>query len=161
MIERNKAVPAVYLLLLKHDEILLMQRAGSGYYDGWYSLPAGHVEYRESPIHALIRECKEEVAIELTREELVFGTLLYREAHDETGDRADLFFVSREGEKYQPRIMEPDKCTDLRWFKLDDLPENMVQNVRFAVHKALSGETYAELDFATLDAYEREYRKSL
>ena len=72
-----------------------------------------------------------------------------------------MFFVSREGAKYQPRIMEPDKCTDLQWFKLTDLPNNMVQNVRFAVKKALAGEVYAEIDFKTTDKFNQEYKDSL
>lgn len=161
MTERNKAVPAVYLILRRDNEILLMQRAGSGYYDGWYSLPAGHVEYREAPVDALIRECEEEIGVTLSRKELKFAHLLYREAYDETGDRTDMFFVSNDGHKYEPRNMEPDKCSDLRWVKVDELPENMVQNVRSALDKALAGELYSEMDYDTLEGFDKEYKESL
>jgi len=61
--DRNKSVPASYLILRRGNEILLMRRKGSGYYDGWYSVPAGHVEAGELPMNALIREIKEELSI--------------------------------------------------------------------------------------------------
>jgi len=67
---RNQAVPAVYLILKKDNQILLMRRQGSGYYDGWYSVPAGHVESGELPIDALLRETKEELGIELDRDDV-------------------------------------------------------------------------------------------
>ena len=160
MKQRNKAVPAVYLILKRGTEILLVKRANSGYYDGWYSLPAGHVEYRELPMDALIRECAEEIGITLKRGDFQFCHLLYREAHDETGDRADMFVVCENGEDYAPTNTEPEKCAELRWFNIKELPKNMVQNVRFAVEKALAGEVYSELDQATLDAFEEEYKQS-
>ena len=59
--DRNKAVPASYLFLQKGDGILLMRRQNSGYYDGWYTVPAGHVEAGELPVDALLREAKEEI----------------------------------------------------------------------------------------------------
>ena len=64
--KRNKAVPASYLVLKKDGKILLTRRQGSGYYDGWYGLPAGHVEAGELPTECLIREAKEEIDVEST-----------------------------------------------------------------------------------------------
>ena len=64
--QRHSAVPAVYLILKKGDEILLQLRQGSGYFDDWYGVPAGHVEPGELPIAALVREIKEESVLILT-----------------------------------------------------------------------------------------------
>ena len=89
--ERNKAVPAVYLVLKKGDEILLMRRQGSGYYDGWYSVPAGHVEEGELPLEGLIRETTEELGIDLNPKYIHLVHTMYRTKHDKTGDRTDLF----------------------------------------------------------------------
>lgn len=41
--ERHKVVPAVYAVFRDGDRLLLLRRANTGYYDGYYSLPAGHV----------------------------------------------------------------------------------------------------------------------
>jgi 8-oxo-dGTP diphosphatase len=159
MKERNKAVPAVYLILKRGDEVLLVKRSNSGYYDGWYSLPAGHVEYRELPFDALIRECEEEIGITLKKDDLHFAHLLYREASDETGDRVDMFVVSDQGHAYKPVNAEPEKCSELRWCKLDALPENMVHNVRLALEKVLIGEVYSELTHEILNEHDKVYRE--
>lgn len=49
MQERNKAVPSSYLILKRDGKILLGRRINTHYYDGWYSVPAGHVEADELP----------------------------------------------------------------------------------------------------------------
>jgi 8-oxo-dGTP diphosphatase len=45
-------------------EFLLLRRAHTGFMDGWYSLPGGHLERGESVIEAAKRECREEVGVE-------------------------------------------------------------------------------------------------
>src|SRR3989344_1380919 len=92
--DRNKSVPASYLILRRGNEILLMRRKGSGYYDGWYSVPAGHVEAGELPMNALIREIKEELSIVLDKDDIRLVHTMYRTKHDETGDRVDFFFAA-------------------------------------------------------------------
>ena len=121
--ERNKAVPAVYLFLRKGDEILLMRRQGSGYYDGWYSVPAGHVEAGELPLEGLVREIVEELGIVIDPKDIKLVHTMYRTKHDETGDRVDLFFLSTKWSG-EIRIMEPDKCDNIEWFPISALPEN-------------------------------------
>jgi 8-oxo-dGTP pyrophosphatase MutT (NUDIX family) len=39
---------AVYLILLKQDKVLLLQRRHTGFEDGNYSLPTGHLEKGEN-----------------------------------------------------------------------------------------------------------------
>ena len=69
--ERNKAVPAVYLILERDDGcILLMRRCNTGYQDGNYNLPSGHVEDGELPKAAMVREAKEEIGIDVAQEDL-------------------------------------------------------------------------------------------
>lgn len=49
MKERYKFISAVYLLLIKENQILLLKRANTGYEDGNYSLVAGHIDGNETP----------------------------------------------------------------------------------------------------------------
>lgn len=140
----NKAVPASYLILEKGDEILLMRRQGSGYYDGWYSVPAGHVEKGELPIDCLIRETKEEIGIDLIRDSIELAHTMYRTKHDKTGDRADYFFTATQWEG-EPTICESHKCDDMKWFPLKRLPENMMHHVREAIEHIKNNKLYSEL----------------
>lgn len=142
--DRNKAVPAVYLLLRRGEEILLMRRKGSGYYDGWYSVPAGHVEAGELPVVALLREMKEELGITLDKNNLRLVHTMYRTKHDETGERVDLFFTAA---KWIGEITntEPHKCDDIQWFPINALPENMMHHAREAIENVKNGVVYSEL----------------
>lgn len=146
MKERNKAVPSSYLILLKDQEILLGRRINTWYYDGYYSVPAGHVEADESPTEGLIRETKEEIGITIDSKDAKLVHTMYRAKHDETGQRVDFFFVV---EKWSGDTVntEPHKCDDLRWFPLDALPENMMHHVRVALGYYQKGVDYSELPF--------------
>ncbi len=63
MAERHKVCMAVYLLLERDGEVLLLRRANSGWNDGKYTLVAGHVDEGESAGAAMVRETLEEVGV--------------------------------------------------------------------------------------------------
>lgn len=71
---------------------------------------------------------------------------MYRTKHDETGDRADYFFVV---EKWigEPKNMELDKCDDLKWFSFNNPPENLMHHVKLALDLYQKGIHYSELPF--------------
>ena len=54
---------AVYIIVRQQQRILLLQRKNTGFDDGKWSLPAGHVEEGESALTAAIREAEEEIGI--------------------------------------------------------------------------------------------------
>ncbi|MEK7074529.1 MAG: NUDIX domain-containing protein [Patescibacteria group bacterium] len=144
--ERNKAVPAVYLILERDDGcILLMRRCNTGYQDGNYNLPSGHVEDGELPKAAMVREAKEEIGIDVAQEDLEFVHASYRPKHDETGNRGDLFFCTK---KWSGEVInaEPGKCDDLKWTDPDDLPHNTTPHVRKIIEDIWEGITYSEID---------------
>lgn len=143
MKQRHKVVPASYLLVRRNDEILLMLRRNSGYYDGWYGLPSGHVEIGEMPSEAMIREAKEETNITISKTNIHLAHAMFRAAHDETGERADYFFVADAWEG-EPVNVEPEKCGELRWCPMDALPENVVHCVRKAIENIRKGIFYSE-----------------
>lgn len=146
---RNKAVPAVYVLLEKDGRILLGKRYNTGYEDGNYQVPAGHVEEGELPTEAIIRETKEEVNVNLVLSDLELVHVGYRPKHDPTGDRIDLFFKTKKWDG-ELKNMEPEKCDDLIWFSWDNLPENMTFHVREALDCIQKGIFFKEIDIDAL-----------
>ena len=42
--------------------------------------------------------------------------------------------------------MEPEKCDDLKWFKINELPENTITYIRSAINFYLNSVSYSELD---------------
>lgn len=146
MKERNKAVPSSYLILLEDGKVLLGRRVNTGYYDGWYSVPAGHVEAGELPTAGLVREVKEEIGITIDPKDAKLVHTMYRAKHDVTGQRVDFFFLVQEWSG-EITNTEPSKCDDLRWFSLKGLPENMMHHVRLALEYYQQGLDYSEVPF--------------
>ncbi len=146
MKERNKAIPASYLILKKGNKVLMLRRANTTYFDGYYSLPAGHVEAGELPTQCMVREAKEEIGVTLKTKDLILMCAIYRATHDKTGDRIDFFFVF-ENSKVEPKNMEPHKCDDMRWVSLDKLPSKITPEVKKALDWFKKKYTYYEMPF--------------
>ncbi len=141
---RNKAVPAVYLFLENNGKFLVARRCNTGYEDGNYAVPGGHVDEWELPSEALIREAKEEIGIGLSPDGIELVHVSYRPKHDATDNRVDFFFLAKKwgGEV---KNMEPTKCDDLKWVTLDELPGTIMPHIRNAFECMQMGVFYKEL----------------
>ena len=149
---RQKAIPAVYTILFRtRGEILLMMRQNTGYQDGNWDLPSGHMEEGELPSLSAAREATEEVGIVLDHRDLVLVHTSYRPEHDKTGNRIDLFFMTRHWSG-EPEIGEPEKCSEIRWVNRFDLPDNMVPHVYQAICHWRTRNFYSELGVDWLKA---------
>lgn len=142
MIKRHSIVCAAYLLLFQDDKVLLLRRFNTGYEDGKYSVPAGHVDKGESVSDALMREVKEEIGIDIEKVELVH--VMHRQASETNDERLDFFFTCK---LYGGEIKnsEPHKCDDLNWFSVENLPENTILYIRQGIEKAIKKEYYSEI----------------
>lgn len=140
--ERFKIIPTVYLILLKDGKILLSRRRDTGFHDGEYSFPAGHLDGNETSVQAMVREAKEEIGVGLDPGDLKLVHVMHRK--EPTEERINLFFTA---EKWadEPEIMEPQKCDDLRWFGLDGLPSNVIPYVKQAINCFQNKIFYSEI----------------
>ena len=127
---RHKIVPSSYLVLIENNKILLQRRFNTGYEDGNYGFVAGHVEEGESFTDAVIREIKEEIGVMLKLEDLRVIHVMHRKSISD--ERIDVFFMAK---KWTGEIenKEPDKCDDLSWFDVNNLPDNIIPYVRQAL----------------------------
>ena len=142
--ERFKVIPAVHVLFVKDSKVLLLRRFQTGWMDGSYSVPAGHVDGDESAAQAATREAKEEVGVTLENKDLRLATVMHRRTPEgKENERLDFFFVAT---KWTGEIenKEPNKCDDLGWFSISDLPQNVVPYVRFGIEAYHKGLSYSE-----------------
>lgn len=62
-----------YAIIIKNNKIALIKKA-TGAYKGKYDLPGGGIEFTETPIEALHRECKEEIGGTVIKQHLLDTT---------------------------------------------------------------------------------------
>jgi SAM-dependent methyltransferase len=126
---RHAEVVDVHLILLRGREVLLARRAGTGYADGLLHAPSGHLEDGEDVRAGMIRETAEEIGIDLAPHELEAAVVMQHRSPDGR-PRIGWFFTARLAAGAEPVNREPDKCSELGWYPLDDLPQDMVAYCR-------------------------------
>lgn len=119
-----RSVVDVHLILVDgHGRVLLAERAGTGYADGWIHVPGGKLEDGETAHEAATREAREELGVEVDPGNVEFVTVVHhRSPQGET--RVGFFFTTRAWTG-QPVNAEPDKCAGLLWTDPATLPDNV------------------------------------
>ncbi len=112
--------------------------------DGFYGVPAGHLDGNETAREGCAREIHEEIGISIKPEDLAVVHVMHRKAS--LDERIDFFMTAT---TYDGEIVnaEPEKCDDLQWFALDALPENVVDYVRVAIEHYRHGVPYSEFNY--------------
>ena len=128
----------VGVMILKDNKILLGHRSptrkdtGGIFEPDTWTLPGGKQEYEETIYDTAIRETKEETNLDI-KNPVVFSV-----SDDFQPDR---HFITIEmlTEEYsgEPKVMEPDKEDEWRWFSLDDLPSNIYSPSKKFIEKYL------------------------
>ncbi|MDP9196200.1 MAG: NUDIX domain-containing protein [Pseudomonadota bacterium] len=129
--DRFKFVAAVYVLFERDGKVLLMRRHNTGWANGWFTLPAGHVDQGEHLVEAAVREAREETGVSVAVEDMT----LFHVSHSVYGPNdqcLDFFFRAQ---KWTGDFCnnEPDKCDLMDWYPRSALPEKLLRNVRAAL----------------------------
>jgi 8-oxo-dGTP diphosphatase len=118
------------LFLRRGDSILLGLRKNC-YGAGTWALPGGHLEFNERLVDAICREAEEELGSVIKPKELKLVSIV-----DDMQPQNNLHYVHISFElkepAWEPRIMEPDRCEEWRYFALDELPKEF-----FLPHKGI------------------------
>ena len=128
MEERHVSKIVVDLLLERKNEntgkkeILMML---ASYLGNMYDLPGGHLESNEDLFDAMIREAKEELGIEIEKEDM---QIIHIYHHYEKDLLKFVFKVKKFKNKIQN--LEPEKCKELKWIEIENLPDNTLSGIR-------------------------------
>ena len=141
MKEYFTVIPAVHLFLIKNEQILMLRRFNTGYEDGNYSVPAGHLDGLETATAAMIREAAEEINIQIAPQNLTMVHVMHRITNQ--GERIDFFFSCSQW-KDEIKINEPDRCDELSWHFMQFLPSNTVSYVRSAIKHYKNKQFFSE-----------------
>lgn len=109
---RFKLIGAVHLLLIRGAHVLLLRRFNTGYEDGNYSVPAGHLDGNEPVSGAMAREALEETGISINSSDLRVVHVMHRRGETVDGssnERID-FFLTASAWEGDPQIIEPNSA---------------------------------------------------
>lgn len=127
-------------------DILVIKRAGSPYLDGYWSIPAGHVDEGESAVAACVRETREEVGIELSKAEVTFWLVQQKTAADGE-ERVDFFFEAVLPGGQDPRRASPSEVAEFMWTAPSELPHPFAPYVESAMAARERRESYSDWGF--------------
>lgn len=104
-------------MVVNKGKILMLKRFNTGYEDGKWDFPAGHLEKGETLKQCAVRELKEETNLQVFERDL--KCVCYVDDLLES-EHIDIFFTVKDflGE---PIIMECMKCNGLMWMDIKDL----------------------------------------
>jgi 8-oxo-dGTP diphosphatase len=146
--ERFKLMPAVCVLLQKGDNILLLKRQNTGYKDGKYGFPGGSVDGDETILQAAIREAYEEVGVVIKEKDLDVIHVVHERYSDDPKVRyqgeAIVFLVRAYQWIGDPQIMEPNKCSEIKWCELENLPEETMDAAHHFFYQVKENKFYSE-----------------
>ena len=139
--EKARPYVNVALILKQNGKYLMSRRKNTGYYDGYYGLVSGHAETGESATAAMCREAMEEVGITFKPEDLEVILIVHQRTNREN---IDLFMLCHHWENPITNL-EPDKCDDLSFYTLENLPLNTIPHLVEALMLIKKGVRYAEM----------------
>ena len=137
--------PSVNVFIIKGSKVLLGRRLNTGWMDGYLCPPGGHVEKGETPVIAALRELREELGIGVNTEDLEFACVAAR--NTSPNEYVAYEFIIRDKD-YVFENNEPDKCSELIWADLKNLPEDVIEHFRQIIAEGIVGKKpYLEVGY--------------
>ncbi|RJO79367.1 NUDIX domain-containing protein [Nocardia panacis] len=133
----HATVVDVLLLLTRDDTVLLARRRNTGYADGQWNLPSGKLEQHEHVIDAMLRETREEIGLSLSPNDIRMVTSIHYRAPE--GHARIGFVFHADGQNMNPVNQEPEKCSALDWFPMNELPDPIVPYTAAAIEMFCAG----------------------
>jgi mutator protein MutT len=125
------------LILNNKNQALLMKRGRKANNEvGYWTQPGGTVEFGEKAVEGLKREIREELNIEIN----VWGYLPHVDhiISKENQHWIAIIYLAKIKSGI-PKIMEPYKCDEIRWFNLKRLPKKLTRSTSEPIKNYLKG----------------------
>lgn len=129
------ATAASCIIFDKEKGILLEKRSDNGQ----WCIPGGALELGEEPEEGLLREVKEETGLDISDPEFFTVKANIHMVYPNTDEvyYTDLVYIVT---KYKGELSADCESSELRWFKTDDLPGNIMPTQISYLEKFISGD---------------------
>jgi len=131
---RNPGVGAAVVIRDQQGRLLMVKRASGSSRAGFWSVPAGYVDYGEEIRSAAARELREETGLVAEIGEVVFVASNF---HDPAKLTVGVWFA---GTVVGGALQAGDDADEVGWFDLDDLPELAFETDRAFLGSLAGGE---------------------
>lgn len=111
----------VWVILYKDNCILLWKRKNS-HGEGTWSFPWWHLEFWESWEECAVRETKEETNLDILSSSFFHVT---NDIFESENKHYNTIFLKSNNFQWKLQLMEPDKCSEWKWFEKDNFPDNV------------------------------------
>ena len=111
-------------LCLKNDTVLLLRRCNQDFGSGLYSMVGGKVEQGETALKAIKREVFEETGLDIPITSFALVHTLHRKGTET--EFVALCFKVDISDMQEPSNKESDKHDDMKFFKINEIPENII-----------------------------------
>ncbi|MDF2578008.1 MAG: bls [Chlamydiales bacterium] len=129
---------AVIVMIRKENKVLLTLRKNTGAGDGFYALPGGRLDGNERLIDAICREAQEELGVVLNPTKIELRHILHCAPTPDIPRERLVFTFATDYWEGEITNCEPDKCAEVKWFDLDQLPDNLLSATKFGINTILS-----------------------
>ena len=125
----------------KDGQILVMKRLGS--HAPYWSIPGGNLELGEVFEDGAAREVKEELNLTINDPKVIAVTNNLKTFRKEGLHYISVILLVEDFDGI-PKIMEPNKCEDIKWVRPDKLPKPHFDASEMGVQCYLKGVPYIE-----------------
>lgn len=139
----------VHILLIRDvEQVLLTQRRDPDpAFDGQWHAPSGKLDAGESVLDAAVREAGEEVGVLIDPADLDHVHTIHVNGSGPE-PRLGLFFAT-EHWVGEPDNREPDTCRAVRWFRLAELPERLIDHPAAGIDAYRTGSRFSVRGWST------------
>ncbi len=146
MSERFKLIGGVFCLIIKDNKVLMELRKNK-FDAGLYSLVGGCMEDGETVKQAAVREIKEEVGLKVHEDDIEVISVLHRITPKPDSWQSIEFVLLVNKFSGNPNLLENNVCGDLKWFPLENLPQNISHYAKQAIDNYINKEMFSEINF--------------
>ncbi len=139
--QRFKFDASVFAVVRDSNKLLCLRRSGTGWFDGYWSLPAGAHDGQESFVNSVCRELNEETSL-VARAENCHLLHVQQVFIGQSSEWLALYFGVDLFEG-TPRVAEPDKHDRLEWRDSFEDQDMMVPYVREALKQITLGSNFS------------------
>lgn len=136
--ERHLTRTAVFVILERDGKVFLLRRANTGWADGYFTLPSGHVDKGDMPRDAAAKEVREEACVEVAPDDLEFVHVDYKR------DKYVNFYFKAKNWEGEPKVGEPHLASEAVWVDAANLPSDTISQVKNVLGRSGKDSFYSE-----------------